>query len=91
MLTLLAWGTVFVGALVVLVFGIRMARRWFLGETPADGWTLQNLRDMRDRGELTEAQFKHLRAEVIGGWAPGRENGSADSALDETGRPGDAG
>ncbi|MCH7702828.1 MAG: SHOCT domain-containing protein [Planctomycetes bacterium] len=91
LLTLVAWCTVLVGALVALVLGIRMARRWFLEEDPADGWTLQDLRDMRERGELTAAQFERLRAEVIGGWTSGGEDGSADSALEETGRPGDAG
>ncbi len=79
------------GALVILVLGVLMARRWFLGEEPADGWTLHDLRDMRDRGELSASQFERLRAEVVGGWTSGGKDGSEDSTLDETGRPGDAG
>ena len=89
LLTLAAWGTVFVGALVVLVLGVCMARRWFLGEQPANEWTLQDLRDMRDRGEIDASQYEHLRVRVIGGRMSGGGDGTVSSTLDETDGPGE--
>ena len=67
-LTVVAWCTVLAGAVVALVLGIVMARRWLYEDHRPAVWTLQDLRDMRDRGELTVAQFEHMRARVIGGW-----------------------
>jgi uncharacterized membrane protein len=49
-------------------FFLAMAVRRWVRSDPADEtpFTLQDLREMRDRGELTPAEYEALRAEMIG-------------------------
>lgn len=54
-------------AVVVLGIGVWYYRRWYRSDGPTNSsWTLEDFRKMRDRGELTEAEFQRLRASVLG-------------------------
>ena len=77
-----------VTVLVVLVVGLGYSllalRRWWLGEDESCAsaeWTLQDLRDLRAKGELTEAEYASLRAASISG-VRGTDTASDDIAAD---------
>jgi len=54
-------------AVVVLGIGVWYYRRWYRsGGSTTSSWTLEDFRTMRDRGELTEAEYQRLRAAVLG-------------------------
>ena len=64
-------------AVVVLFLAVRYYRRYFLLDDEASGpriWTLQELSEMRDRGELTGEEYEALRATLIASF-----HGSSDS------------
>lgn len=66
--TLLVWAAVLGGVIVVGVMAARVARRrWLSSEASSPDWTLQDLRALRDRGELTDEEFEKLRAAAIAG------------------------
>ncbi len=56
--------------LAVLIMGgtgvILWVRRWSRRDTPAEPFTVQDLRDMRARGEITEREYMAMRAALIG-------------------------
>lgn len=55
-------------AVVVLFLAAWYYRKRFLSDDTASGaptWTFQDLREMRDRGELTEQEYEALRASLI--------------------------
>lgn len=87
LLTLALWCTVLLAALATLVWGILRAKRTLLSEESSPGWTLQDLRDMRDRGDLTASQFVQLRASILGIGTPGGDGQPAKSARGESGVP----
>ncbi len=68
-------------AVVVLALAVKIARRRWLESESAPGpeWTLQGLREMLARGELTDAEYERLRATMIA-------DVKAASAEDVTGR-----
>jgi hypothetical protein len=54
-------------AIVVLGISVWYYRRWYRsGDSTTSSWTLEDFRKMRDRGELTEAEYQRLRASVLG-------------------------
>jgi hypothetical protein len=56
------------GAVVVLFLAVCYYRKRYLSnEQPAGAqtWTFQDLREMRDRGELTEDEYEALRTGLI--------------------------
>jgi len=57
-----------IGAFLVLGVGIWYIRRWQRGgrDSAAAPWSLDDLRKLRDQGQLTEAEYQALRAEMIG-------------------------
>lgn len=59
-----------IGAIVVLAaIGLTIARRRLLGRDHDDagsGFTLHDLRAMRDAGRLSEEEFQHARAMILG-------------------------
>ena len=65
---ILYWGFVLIG-LAILGFGaIMFFRRKFMAATDADsvpGFSLAELREMRDRGEMTPEEYERTRARVI--------------------------
>jgi hypothetical protein len=55
------------GALLLLGIGIWYVRRWQRGEADSSApWTFDDLRKLRDQGNLTEDEYQTLRAEIIG-------------------------
>ncbi len=84
------------GVLVVLVvamwFAWRTLRRRFLDDDGDDRaaapWTLQQLRDLKARGEINTTEFEALRAQIIADTRGGDEGGQViggygDSQLDK--------
>lgn len=57
-----------IGALIVLgVFVWYYRRRWLVGvDTSPLPWTFEDLRRLRDQGELSEEEYQRLRAAMIG-------------------------
>jgi len=73
-------GGLFVG-LLLAVGAWLMIRRWCRGggldDGGADLWSLDDLERMRDRGDLTEEEYRLLRARVIDAFS---SDGSAGSS-----------
>jgi uncharacterized membrane protein len=67
LLTTSAW---FVAATLAAFVGLylvrRAARRWAQRDDRAASFTMQDLRDMRARGEITEQEFAAMRATLVG-------------------------
>jgi len=59
--------------LILVVVGVvvsLIARRWATSEGEQDeAFTLQDLREMRDRGDITEVEFRTMRGELLGRFA----------------------
>lgn len=59
--------------LILVVLGVVvafMARRWAKGEEEfGDAFTLQDLREMRERGDISEVEFRTMRGEMLGRFA----------------------
>lgn len=74
--TIVIWVAILAVLVVGLGYGLLALRRWWLGENEYCGspdWTLQDLRELRAKGELTEAEYESLRAATIAG---ARDNGT---------------
>ena len=87
MRAVLVWGTVLLVAALVVGMGIRALRRRVFPEKeppPDQLWTLEDLREMRGRGELSEEEFETLRARVIARMA-GTEGGGGPQDRADTG------
>jgi hypothetical protein len=68
---LLIWGGLGVALLGGLWLVWTRSRRWLLeNDRPASGgaFSLQELRDMRSRGDLSEEEFETLRQQLVGGY-----------------------
>ncbi len=80
--TLLIWGAVLIGVIVVAVPATRaVRRRWLNPETSSSpDWTLQDLRALRDKGELTDEEFEKLKAAAIAGVGLGSRGPSASQS-----------
>ena len=73
------------------IFAGVAVKRWSRREEAVEVFTLQDLREMRDRGEITEAEFAALRAEVLGRAAAGASAASTDeSGPQDGGDPGES-
>lgn len=61
------WVAVLIAATVVLALGAYGIKRWMRqGDSGAPTvWTLQQLTELRDSGELTIQQYEQLRANLI--------------------------
>ena len=89
---ILRYGGLLIVALLVLGIFVLWLRRKYLSEeaTHSDGvWSLQQLRDLRISGEISEAEFQRLRAEMIGRHAlrsgDTQESTGVDAELDVEG------
>lgn len=62
-----------IGALVVLIAGVWYYRRHYLSsaESAEPLWTFDDLRKMRQKGDLSEAEYQKLRAALIGLYGAG--------------------
>lgn len=66
---LLTYGAMLMAAIAVLGLVVWVVRKCYLeNATSGDGgvWSLQQLRDLRAAGQLSEAEFQQLRAEMLG-------------------------
>jgi hypothetical protein len=66
--TLLIWGGIIMAIVVVGFVGIMVLKRRLMssGEShQAPGFSLSELREMRDRGEITPEEYARTRAHVI--------------------------
>src|ERR1043166_6686420 len=62
------WGLLLVFGIVLLSAAVFALRRWFFSsrQQPTEPtWSLQHLRDLRARGEITEAEFQRLRDQLL--------------------------
>ena len=89
---ILLYGSLLIVALIVLGTVVLWLRRKYLAdEAPqVDGvWSLQQLRDLRITGEISEDEFQRLRAEMIGRHAlrsaDTQESTGVDAPADEEG------
>lgn len=75
------------GALCLMVLGFWYYRKRFLADDRSDNaiWTFDDLRRMRDAGDLTNEEYETLRAQMLGSYraAAGLDGGS-DSQQSET-------
>ncbi len=62
---ILVLGVVGVGALLVAILASRLFKKRSARGTDLVPFTIQNLRDMRRRGEITEKEFEAMRAVTI--------------------------
>lgn len=66
---ILQYGGLLIVALIMLGIVVLWIRRKYMADDKAhfDGvWSLQQLRDLRAKGEISEDEFQKLRAEMIG-------------------------
>jgi uncharacterized membrane protein len=65
---MLPWLLLLVGVVIVGGVLIYYVRKWMAGDstTPAEGFTLQDLRDLHARGELTDEEYQNARTAMIG-------------------------
>ena len=66
---ILLYGSLLIVALIVLGMVVWWLRRKYVSDevTRSDGvWSLQQLRELRARREISEDEFQKLRAEMIG-------------------------
>ena len=68
-LEILIWIGVLIGLFAALWMVWASLRRWCFGDAEddfsADLWSLSDLRDMRDRGDINEAEYQTLRQQAI--------------------------
>lgn len=67
--SVLKYGSILVAALIVLGVGIWWLRRWLFSGGARGGeelWSLHQLRQWRASGQISQAEFERLRAEMIG-------------------------
>jgi hypothetical protein len=66
---LMFWGFVLIGVVIVGAFGIMLIKRWLKNQEGAPtedaGFSLSELRAMRDRGEITPEEYEQTRSRVI--------------------------
>ena len=84
-LAAIVWTLVVLAGVAVLSVVAWWTRRWMYSEEEGDEspvFTLQDLREMRDRGSLSEAEFERMRAGILASYGAGRSV-PADEAGDE--------
>lgn len=73
-LLLLALIAAWVGSLVVA----RYVRRQYMDDDEPEPFTLQHLRELRDQGQISAAEFEHLRAGLLGRMADKQGDATRD-------------
>ncbi len=90
---LLQTGLMLVAGVVVLALGVWLVRRWWLAG-PREGrardvWSLQDLRELRASGQITEAEFAMLKERLIAELKAGpRRSEETQADADQRIRPG---
>ena len=77
---------IWVGIAVLLSFAallvIRWVRAWAQADSETEVFTLQDLRDMRARGDITETEFQTMRAEILSTYSPSRAGAAGGRSID---------
>ncbi|MCP4593918.1 MAG: SHOCT domain-containing protein [bacterium] len=75
---LVLWGVVLVGSIVVLCFAVALYRRRYRTSQDAlapPGWTLEDLRELHARGDLSDEEHAQLRSRTIREMGGGADKG----------------
>jgi hypothetical protein len=69
-LSLTIWSVVLVVVLLVLFTVVAWLRKWTSrqdepSQTPGTGFTLRELREMHEQGQITDQEFERTRAKVV--------------------------
>lgn len=79
------WITIIgVGAMLIGLIASRVLKRRLRREEPAQAFTLQDLRELRDRGAITTQEYETMRATII---AQMTADAAAPSASDGESQP----
>ena len=75
-----------IGLAVVISLAGLLVARWLMGwiqrDVPRDAFTLQDLREMRDRGDISETEFNTMRQEILAAYAGRGAQAGSDGADD---------
>jgi hypothetical protein len=87
---ILGIGVIGVGALLVGILAGRLVKKRLRRDDPAEAFTIQDLREMRAREQITAQEYQAMRAALIGRLkaAPGSEPRKPGPFDREAGRPG---
>lgn len=72
---------ILMGLVVVLFVGLWYYRKWAFSPddaTTGAAWTFEDLRQMRDRGDLSEDEYQSLRAAMLGSYGASGPNAPPD-------------
>lgn len=61
----IGWLVVVVAAILAGFAAVVAVRKWARREVRAEAFTIQDLRDLRARGQITEAEFVAMRAALL--------------------------
>ncbi len=61
----IGWLVVVVAAILAGFAAVVAVRKWARREVRAEAFTIQDLRDLRARGQITEAEFVAMRATLL--------------------------
>lgn len=61
----LVWLAIVVGAIVAGIAVVYGVRRWAQREEPAQTFTFEDLRQMRERGDITEIEYAAMRNALL--------------------------
>lgn len=75
---ILGVGVLGVGALLIGMVAGRVVRKRLRSDEPTEAFTIQDLREMRTRGVITQQEYESMRAAIIGNLTggPGSESPS---------------
>lgn len=74
-------------AAIVGLFVARAVRNWSRSQEAADPFTIQDLREMRERGEISQAEFESMRGAILGRYADNEATETAEAADESTPPP----
>jgi len=87
LLSIFAWFAIVALAAVGGIYLMMAVRRWSQREESPATFTIQDLRDMRDRGEISAAEFSAMRATILAQLEPSAGLPAPRPGGDETDKP----
>jgi hypothetical protein len=63
---ILGVGVLGVGALLVGILAGRFVKKRLRSDRPTEGFTIRDLREMRERDDITQREYEAMRALIIG-------------------------
>ena len=75
LVSIFAWFAIVALAAVGGIYLMMAVRRWSQREESPVTFTIQDLRDMRDRGEISAAEFSAMRATILAQLEPAKPAG----------------